>query len=459
MDKTSTIEYDCEQGIHHDKECMVPATYNVRVVTQETGLKPDTLRVWERRYGLPRPQRSSGGHRLYSERDIATVKWLMARKREGMSIGRAAALWKSLEAEGKDPLAMAARAAAPTALPPAPAGGATLADMRQEWIAACLAFDEQRAEGILAQAFALYPPETVALELLQKGVAHIGDNWYRGQTTVQQEHFASSLAMRRLHALLMSAPPPTRPGRILVASPPEEAHDLGLLLLAFLLRRRGWHVVFLGACVPQAQLETTLAATRPQLIILAAQQLRTAATLADIAQTLQGQGFPLAFGGRVFNLLPDLRARIPGHFLGEGIDDGVHMAEQILVSPYPLPAGTKTTSWDECQGALSHYRERQPAIESDLWTKMRDSGIPYASLAMANSSLAEDIMAALRLGDINYLGVDIDWIAGLLEHHGTPAGQLGLYLKAYYQAARTHLDGRGQLILDWLERTIRENGL
>jgi hypothetical protein len=68
-------------------------------------------------------------------------------------------------------------------------------------------------------------------------------------------------------------------------------------------------------------------------------------------------------------------------------------------------------------------------------------------------------MAALRLGDINYLGVDIDWIAGLLEHHGTPAGQLGLYLKAYYQTARTHLDGRGQLILDWLGRTIRENGL
>ncbi len=437
----------------------MPATYNVRVVIRETGLKPDTLRVWERRYGLPEPKRSSGGHRLYSERDIATVKWLMARKQEGMSIGRAAALWNSLEAEGKDPLAMGGRSAAPTTFTPTPVGGATLADMRQEWIDACLAFDEQRAEGILAQAFALYAPETVALELLQKGVAQIGDGWYRGQTTVQQEHFASSLAVRRLHALVMSAPPPTRSGRILVASPPEEAHDLGLLLLAFLLRRRGWHVVFLGARVPQAQFEATLATTRPQLVILAAQQLRTAATLLDMAQMLLGQGFPLAFGGRVFNLLPDLRARIPGHFLGESIEGGAHMAEQILVSPYPLPAGRKTTAWDDCQEALTHYRERQPAIESDLWSEMNESGIPYASLAMANSSLADNIIAALKLGDIDYLGIDIDWIAGLLENHGIPAGQLGFYLTAYYQAARTYLDERGQLILDWLEQTIRENGL
>jgi len=405
------------------------------------------------------PERSSGGHRLYSERDIATVKWLMARKREGMTIGRAVALWNSLEEEGQDPLAAGARPAAPTVLAPTPAGGAALVEMRQEWIAACLAFDEQQAEAILVQAFALYPPETVALELLQKGVAHIGNGWYRGQTTVQQEHFASSLALRHLHALVMSAPPPTRAGRILVASPPEEAHDLGLLLLTFLLRRHGWHVVFLGARVPLAKLESTLATTRPQLVILAAQQLRTAAALLDIAQMLQEEGFPLAFGGRVFNVLPDLRGRIPGHFLGEKIEEGVQMAERILASPYPLPAGTKTAMWDECQEALTYYRELQPAIESDLWSEMRDSGIPYASLAMANSSMAADIMAALRLGDINYLGVDIDWIAGLLENHGIPAGQLGRYLKAYHQAARTHLDERGQLILGWLQGTIRGNGL
>ena len=38
--------------------------FNLKAVVQQTGLKPDTLRAWERRYGLPTPQRSSGGHRL-----------------------------------------------------------------------------------------------------------------------------------------------------------------------------------------------------------------------------------------------------------------------------------------------------------------------------------------------------------------------------------------------------------
>jgi hypothetical protein len=195
------------------------------------------------------------------------------------------------------------------------------------------------------------------------------------------------------------------------------------------------------------------------LIILAAQQLRTAATLLDIAQMLQQENYPLAFGGRVFNLLPDLRERIPGHFLGETIQGSIQEVERILASPYPLPAGTKTAMWDDCQVALTHFRERQPFIDSDLWSLLRESGIPYASLATANSNMTEAIIAALKLGDIDYLGIDIDWIARLLESHNIPAGQLGLYLTTYYQAATTHLDEKGGPILDWLERTIGGNGL
>ena len=79
-------------------------TFNLKVVIRETGLKPDTLRAWERRYGLPDPQRTEGGHRLYTRRDIDMLKWLMARQNEGVSISRAVSLWQGLVAEGKDPL-------------------------------------------------------------------------------------------------------------------------------------------------------------------------------------------------------------------------------------------------------------------------------------------------------------------------------------------------------------------
>ena len=78
--------------------------YNLKVVLQLTGIKPDTLRAWERRYGLPLPQRTAGGHRLYSQYDIEMIKWLMERQDEGMRINRAIDLWRDIEAGGKDPL-------------------------------------------------------------------------------------------------------------------------------------------------------------------------------------------------------------------------------------------------------------------------------------------------------------------------------------------------------------------
>src|SRR4030042_4721348 len=60
-------------------------SFNVKAVVRETGLKPDTLRAWERRYRLPRPERTAGGHRLYSQRDIDCLRWLAARQTEGLS--------------------------------------------------------------------------------------------------------------------------------------------------------------------------------------------------------------------------------------------------------------------------------------------------------------------------------------------------------------------------------------
>ena len=65
------------------------ALFNLKAVVRQTGIKPDTLRAWQRRYGLPSPRRSAGGHRLYSQRDIDTIQWLAARQQEGLSIKRA----------------------------------------------------------------------------------------------------------------------------------------------------------------------------------------------------------------------------------------------------------------------------------------------------------------------------------------------------------------------------------
>ena len=69
--------------------------YNLKAVIKEVGLTPATLRAWERRYGLLKPHRSPGGHRLYSRRDIDLLKWLIDRQQEGLSISSAVEMWKS----------------------------------------------------------------------------------------------------------------------------------------------------------------------------------------------------------------------------------------------------------------------------------------------------------------------------------------------------------------------------
>ncbi len=427
-------------------------TYNLKAVVQETGLKPDTLRAWERRYGLPQPRRTSGGHRLYSQYDIDMLKWLVARQEEGLSISRAVDLWHSLSEQDQDPLHTLVHTSPAVSVPqPSLTVGNTLTELRRTWVSACLAFDERTAENILAQASALYPSETVCFELLQMGLTQIGEGWYRGEATVQQEHFTSVLAMRRLDALVAATPPPTRPGRILVACPPEEEHSFSALLVTLLLRRCGWDVVYLGADVPLNRLEMTIATAGPQLVILSAQQLHTAATLLEMAQLLHREQVPLAFGGAIFNSLPALRTRIPGHFLGDRLDVTPQGVEQLLTAPRltsPPPAGQGAT--EQHYQALTHYRERQSLIEARVWELIKTENISHDHLAYANIQLARNIIAALTLGDIQLVGPNLTWIEGLLSNYQMPTEQLHHYLKAYYQATKLHLDKRGQMIVDWL---------
>jgi methanogenic corrinoid protein MtbC1 len=320
-------------------------TFNMKAVVRETGLKPDTLRAWERRYNLPQPERTAGGHRLYSQRDIETLQWLMAQQAEGLSISRAVKLWYRLATEGHDPLQIipAPGVIDSVVTRPIAVGGETIDNLREEWLMSCQAFDESSAERILTEALALFPAETVCIEILQKGLAQIGEGWYEDKITVQQEHFTSAQAVRRIEALLAATATPVRPGRILVVCAPGEQHTFGLLLLTLLLRRRGWEAIYLGANVPADQLENALEATNPNLVIASAQLLHTAASLLDLADLLSVEEIPLAYGGRIFNTLPELQERIPGHFLGPNLKvlSGRCYKCRVFIFPkWPAPGDT-----------------------------------------------------------------------------------------------------------------------
>jgi DNA-binding transcriptional MerR regulator len=420
-------------------------TFNLKVVIKETGIAADTLRAWERRYGLPLPKRTPGGHRLYSQRDIETIKWLMAKQHEGLSISRAVDMWNELTESGQDPLP-----APITQIASIP--GPNLDAIRQGWLEASLNFDENTAEQVLNQAFAVYPLETVCTEVLQRALNEIGEMWYRGEATVQQEHFTSALAQRRLDTMIAAAPPPTRPYSILIGCTPGEQHIFVPLLLTLLLRRRGLKVVYLGANVPIQRFNETLQSIRPHLVILSAQLLQTANSLRETAAYLNANGGRVAYGGRIFNQIPQLRKRIPAHFLGESIPEAVQAVETLLTSDIPLEG---IMSVDEEDKQLSRsFIHNQPMIDMYTLAETIKIGIPVEFSTLAIQQLGNNLASALSLGDIEALGLEMAWIEGLLREHNQNVESLDSFLAIYAKSVDSAMGKEGQPISTWLRTQI-----
>ena len=265
------------------------------------------------------------------------------------------------------------------------------------WLKACLAFDAGKAEEVLNQAFAINPVETVCFEILQKGIHQIGSLWHQDQATVQQEHFASALAVRRVETLISAAPVPNRDQTVLIGCPAGEWHNFPVLLLILLLRRRGLNVVYLGANIPLNQMESTAAAIRPALIVLASQQLTTAASLRAAAGLFQQTGVPLAYGGLIFNRIPELRAHIPAYFLGETLDESLGRIEDLLASPAAFPAVLPLENL--YQPAAAHFRARRAALEARLVDLLeKETGMNAFYMSTVNAFFSDDLQAVLDLG-------------------------------------------------------------
>src|SRR5215207_4140249 len=433
----------------------ITPAYNLKVVLKETGIAADTLRAWERRYGLPMPQRSAGGHRLYSQRDIETIKWLMKRQGEGLSISRAVDLWNEQIASGTDPLAELAQTASPSTIPvPYKSSDTTLDLLRTDWVEACLNFSESAAEQILNQAFSMFPVEAVCIDILQQGMSEIGELWYENRASVQQEHFASGLAMRRLDALLSASPAPTRNQTVLVGCPPEEWHAFTPLLLSLLIRRRGLNVIYLGANVPSEQFSNTVHSLKIDLVVLVAQQLITAATLQSTALVLSSQNISVAFGGRIFSIHPELPNAIPGFFLGHSLNAGVEHIELILNKKLRLPQPRiASPSYVAAHQAFVSKRDQ---IELAFKELLEPLFMLPDNIKTGIHFLGENITAALQLGDMSHVSTEVDWLKTLLQSHDAQPQQLIHFMETYSEAVNQTINGQGTPIFEWLAAEVEK---
>lgn len=299
----------------------VPA-FTMQALVRQTGIAPDTLRAWERRYGFPDPARSAGGHRLYSARDVEAIRWVIQKQREGLRAKQAIDLWKREAQPAPEPALRGER--------PVLSEGEAMVRERLSWVQSCLSFVEPAATQNFNHACAMLGPEGALLNVVTAGMAQVGEQWKAGTASVAQEHFASALAMQHVQSMLNGEAPATRSEKLFVCCPDGEIHVFPSLVLTYLLRRRGWPVIFLNASLPLPDLLRTVEREQPVMVLSCVQTLVATGALLAQAEALGATTAQFAFGGSVFVRYPRLIERVPGVYLGNRLSEASDAVQRVL---------------------------------------------------------------------------------------------------------------------------------
>jgi DNA-binding transcriptional MerR regulator len=247
-------------------------------LSRRTGVGVDTLRAWERRYGLLRPQRSSGGFRLYGTSDQERVRAMKALIDSGVSAAEAARLTTSA-------VSPAARSRQ----------GEEGSDHAERLAAALDRFDEADANAILDDAIARFTVDAVVSRVLLPVLNAIGTRWESGEVSVAEEHFATALLRGRMLSLGRNWGAGGGP-LALLAAPPGEQHDLGLIAFGLVLRERGWRIALLGSDTPIETISEAVAKLAPNAVVLAAVTREPFEAVADQIRAL-ANATPVLIGG------------------------------------------------------------------------------------------------------------------------------------------------------------------
>ena len=229
--------------------------YLISTVAKRSGVKADLIRAWERRYEAVIPSRTDGGHRVYSDLDIARLKLLNQATTEGHSISQIAQL--SLEELQK--LVQQEQSLTPTLKTPnniiPMIDHHTLAEAYiEKCYTAMLAFDAKAIESHFENAVVELGAQIFMENLLTPLLNRIGDDWKSGILRPAHEHMTTAVIRSMVYILRSNYSPAEHAPRLVISTPIGQQHELGALIAALIAEFKGWHITYLGPNLPAEEI-------------------------------------------------------------------------------------------------------------------------------------------------------------------------------------------------------------
>lgn len=242
--------------------------YLISTVSKRSGVKSDLVRAWERRYNAVTPTRTEGGHRVYTDLDIARLKLLNQATNNGHSISQIAKL--TLD-ELKSLLRHQGIPTHDVPVVSAPLNGNRLhiaEDYVQKCYAAVLEFDARALEAHFENALVELGTELFIEKLLNPLLTLIGERWRTGELRPVHEHMATSIVRSLTYILRNNSPCPANAPRMIVSTPINQMHELGALLAGIIAEFKGWQVTYLGANLPAEEIAAAVKFTNAKAVTI-----------------------------------------------------------------------------------------------------------------------------------------------------------------------------------------------
>jgi DNA-binding transcriptional MerR regulator len=264
-------------------------THRIHRVAKLTGLSKDVIRVWERRYGLVKPSRSSNRYREYSDEEVALLRFVKAQMEQGATIG-------ALATEGHDQLVARMRIATPVSAEEQKPLERLLDDLMGSLDPLDKAGFERRLNG----AVAVIPFDEAVQRILLPLQRRIGELWHQGRLNIGVEHYVTKIIQQKLFSVMNQLPVNESGPRILIACPEGETHEIGAQAVAYIAAIKGCHVYYLGPNLPHSDLVIFCETITPDLVLLSLTEVKPEAAMLQQLKDLEqlATRWSVAVGGQ-----------------------------------------------------------------------------------------------------------------------------------------------------------------